>query len=49
MAASMKRYYFDTCIWRDYFEDRKDKFRALGDLAFYLIKNTYEKLSYKSE
>ena len=32
------KFYIDTCIWRDYFEDRKDKFRPLGEWAFHLIK-----------
>ena len=27
------RYYFDTCIWRDYFEDRSDGKKPLGELA----------------
>ncbi len=34
----MTRYYIDACIWRDYFEDRKDKFRPLGEWAFQLLK-----------
>ena len=25
----MNKYYFDSCIWRDYFENRSDKFRPL--------------------
>lgn len=33
-----KRYYLDSCIWRDYFENRSDKFRPLGDWALALIK-----------
>lgn len=33
-----KRYYLDSCIWRDYFENRSDRFRPLGDWAFSLIK-----------
>ncbi|MBN1376962.1 PIN domain-containing protein [Candidatus Woesearchaeota archaeon] len=32
------KYYIDTCIWRDYFENRKDKFRPLGEWAFKLFK-----------
>lgn len=32
------KYYLDTCIWRDYFENRSDKFRPLGDWALELIK-----------
>ncbi|MFH1637246.1 MAG: PIN domain-containing protein [Candidatus Woesearchaeota archaeon] len=34
----MQKYYLDTCIWRDYYENRSDKFRPLGDWAFELIK-----------
>lgn len=33
-----EKYYLDSCIWRDYFENRSDKFRPLGDWAFELIK-----------
>ena len=32
-----KRYYIDTCIWIDYFENRKDRFRPLGEWAILLI------------
>lgn len=32
------KYYLDCCIWRDYFENRSDNFRPLGDWAFELIK-----------
>jgi hypothetical protein len=32
------KYYFDTSIWRDYFDNRNDKFRPLGEWAFGLIK-----------
>lgn len=36
----MKRaFYLDTAIWRDYFEDRKDSMRPLGEFAFRLLKN----------
>lgn len=38
----MKRYYLDTCIWRDYFENRSDRFRPLGEWAFRLIKRIIE-------
>jgi len=34
----VKKYYIDVCIWIDYFENRSDKFRPLGDWAFGLIK-----------
>lgn len=33
-----RKYYLDTCIWIDYFEDRTDNFRPLGERAFRLIK-----------
>jgi hypothetical protein len=32
------KYYIDTCIWRDYFENRNDKYRPLGEWAFRFIK-----------
>lgn len=32
-----KRYYLDTCIWIDYFENRKDRFRPLGEWALRAI------------
>ena len=28
----------DTAIWRDYFEDRKDNIRPLGEFAFQFLK-----------
>lgn len=28
-----ERYYVDTQIWRDYYENRKDRFRPLGEWA----------------
>lgn len=31
-------YYLDTSIWRDYFEDRKDNLRPLGEFAFRFLK-----------
>ena len=33
-----KKYYLDTSIWRDYFENRSNGLRPLGDWAFELIK-----------
>jgi len=35
----MKRFYLDTSVWRDYFEDRHDSLRPLGEFAFRLLKN----------
>lgn len=32
------RYYLDTYIWIDYFENRVDNFRPLGDWVLSLIK-----------
>jgi predicted nucleic acid-binding protein len=32
------RFYLDTSIWRDYFEDRKDSMRPLGEFAFMFLK-----------
>jgi len=34
----MTRYYIDACVWRDYFEDRRDGLRPLGEWAFQLLK-----------
>lgn len=28
-----KRFYVDTAIWRDYWEDRSDRFQKLGEIA----------------
>jgi len=33
-----KRFYVDTAIRRDYFEDRKDSIRPLGEFAFQFLK-----------
>ncbi|PIN69600.1 hypothetical protein COV93_04970 [Candidatus Woesearchaeota archaeon CG11_big_fil_rev_8_21_14_0_20_43_8] len=32
-----KRYYFDTAIWRDYYENRDDGIRPLGEFALQAI------------
>lgn len=45
----MTRYYIDTCIWRDYLENREDRFRPLGQWAlslFQMIEENDEKLLY---
>jgi len=34
-----KGYYVDSSIWRDYFENRSDRFRPLGEWAFEFFKN----------
>ncbi len=33
----MACYYIDTCIWRDYLENREDRFRPLGQWALSLF------------
>ena len=35
--------YLDTSIWRDYFEDRRDGLRPLGEFAFRFLKECAEK------
>ena len=41
-----KKFYLDTSIWRDYFEDRKDNIKPLGEFAFrflrYCAKNNFQ-------
>ncbi|HLC47406.1 MAG TPA: PIN domain-containing protein [Candidatus Nanoarchaeia archaeon] len=32
------KFYIDTCIWRDYFENRSDNFRPFGEWALELIR-----------
>lgn len=32
-----KTYYLDSCIWRDYYENRSDTFRPIGEWALKLI------------
>ena len=39
MPSSPKRFYLDTAIWRDYFEDRSDGVRPIGEFAFRFLKN----------
>ncbi len=38
-----RRFYLDTAIWRDYFEDRGDGIRPLGEFAFQFLKNCEKK------
>ncbi|MDD5163016.1 MAG: PIN domain-containing protein [Candidatus ainarchaeum sp.] len=38
-----KKFYLDTSIWRDYFEDRSDGVRPLGEFAFQFLKNCAKK------
>jgi hypothetical protein len=37
------RYYVDTAIWRDYLENRHDRFRPLGDWALDFFKKAEER------
>lgn len=39
----VQKFYLDTAIWRDYFEDRKDGVRPLGEFAFQFLKNCEKK------
>ncbi|MDO8537789.1 MAG: PIN domain-containing protein [archaeon] len=36
------KFYVDTSIWRDYFEDRKDNMKPLGEFAFQFLKKCKE-------
>ena len=36
------KYYLDTSIWRDYYENRSDKFRPWGEWALILINKILE-------
>ncbi|MEK6957602.1 MAG: PIN domain-containing protein [archaeon] len=38
-----QKFYLDTAIWRDYFEDRKDNLRPLGEFAFRFLKDCEKK------
>ena len=40
------KYYLDSSIWRDYYENRSDKFRPLGEWALKLINNILENKEY---
>lgn len=35
----MTKYYVDTCIWRDYWENRQDNLRPLGEFALKFFNN----------
>ncbi len=46
-----QKYYIDACIWRDFHENREDKFRPLGEWAFNLfrmIRETKSKALYSN-
>lgn len=46
-----KRFYVDTCIWRDLLEDRRSGFAPLGEFAFQFLNNCikYNYFVYVSE
>ena len=37
MSIKSKKFYIDTAIWMDYYEDRKDPSKNLGEFAFKLL------------
>lgn len=41
----MQKYYVDTNIWRDYYENRKDNIKPLGEFAFKFFKKCKNKNS----
>jgi len=42
----MAKYYLDSSIWRDYYENRSDKFKPLGEWALMLIHKIIKEKSY---
>lgn len=40
-----EKYYVDVCIWRDFHENREDKFRPLGEWAFEMFRKFKENKS----
>lgn len=40
-----KKFYIDTSIWRDYFEDRNDGIKPLGEFAFQFLKKCLKEKS----
>lgn len=36
------KYYIDTCIWIDYWENRSDNLRPIGEFAFKFLSNIEE-------
>ena len=38
-----QKFYLDTSIWRDYYEDRRDRIRPLGEFAFQFLKKCQER------
>lgn len=42
-VVELVKYYIDTSVWRDYFEDRSDGLKPLGEFAFQFLKKCTEK------
>ena len=40
-----EKYYVDTLIWRDYYENRRDRFKPLGEWAFQFFKKAIKEES----
>ena len=40
-----QRFYVDTSIWRDFFEDRNDGLKPLGEFAYQFFRKCEEKAS----
>jgi len=38
----MQKYYLDASIWRDYYENRSDKFRPLGEWALLFLNSVID-------
>jgi len=41
-----QKFYLDSAIWRDYYENRSDKFRPLGEWALIFLNNALENKDY---
>jgi predicted nucleic acid-binding protein len=41
----VEKYFVDTLIWRDYYENREDRFRPIGEWAFRFFKMAMEEES----
>ena len=39
----MRKYYVDACIWLDYYENRSDRFRPLGEWALQFLNRAIRK------
>ncbi|HII14779.1 MAG TPA: type II toxin-antitoxin system VapC family toxin [Nanoarchaeota archaeon] len=41
-SPHLARYYLDTCIWKDYYENRSDRLRPIGEWALAFINKAVE-------